>query len=301
MRKKYRAAVSWKGTKVIAALMLLVRSTEAAPFANLNFEASPNFPAGDYQSPWTVYSTALNGWRANIGTNVQLGACANEFILDAPTVALLTSSNSDSYTQPIEGQKSIFLQSTPLYWKNLASIQNVGISRTGEVPTNAQIIRFKARNPWWSYSPNTVNSGPVDVRLANQPIPLITVRSNTGDVEYAGDISAWAGQTAELYLGVSASNICCDSFFPESWAIVDSISFDPGVRLEIALISANSLRVSWPSNATASLPLALHHSLDGGTTSWGMVTNMPAYANGTNSVTLPIPTTAQFYRLKLMP
>src|SRR6266850_1051053 len=64
----------------------------AAPFQNLNFEASPSFPPGDNSYPFTVFANALPGWTVHIDNTTQDGAFANEFILDAPGVAIMTGS-----------------------------------------------------------------------------------------------------------------------------------------------------------------------------------------------------------------
>src|SRR6267143_5197831 len=78
----------------------------AASFQNLNFESSPSFPPGDYAYPFDVYANALPGWAVHVDNTIQNGAFANEFILDAPGVALMTGS-----ANPLDGQKSVYLQS----------------------------------------------------------------------------------------------------------------------------------------------------------------------------------------------
>lgn len=278
------------------ALVLLLTNAKAGPFLNLNFESSPVFPAGDYNHPFTVYGNALPGWKVNLGTNVQNGACANEFLLDAPAVALMTSSGN---LPPIEGQKNVYLQSSATLLNNPASVVNVSISQVGLVPPGSKFLRFKARNQW--YSSFALPPGPMEVRLAGQRLPLVPIRSNGGDVEYAGDVSQWASQTVELSIGVLASNTCCGPNFPEGWALVDSISFQPGVLLEIAVTSTNTLLLSWPTNAVDSFPLVLHRCSDFSADSWEVITNAPTYSNGTNSVVLPLPSAASCYRLKSIP
>ena len=89
--------------------------------------------------------------------------------------------------------------------------------------------------------------------------------------------------------------------FQESGALVDSISFQPGVRLNLAVTSTNTLLLSWPTNAVDSFPFVLHQSPDFSTNSWVAVTNVPTYASGTNSVTLPLPSFPTYYRLKIVP
>jgi len=283
----------------LAFLCFLLRvSANAGPFRNLDFESSPSFPAGDYVYPFTVYANALPGWTVHIGDSFQNGACANEFILDAPAVALMTSSGN---LPPIEGQKNVYLQSAasaPSSFPDAYNI-NVSISQTGLVPAGAQFLRFKARNQWFSYF--AVPPGPFDVQLGGQDIPLVPIRSSGGDVEYVGNVSQWAGQTVELSIRVLASTNWGNTSFPEGWALVDSITLQPGVLLNVAVTSTNTLVLSWPTNAVDSLPFVLHQRADFGGKSWEAVTNAPTYSDGTNSVTLPLLSAPCFYRLKTIP
>ena len=279
---------------LLAVLTTMPATVPAAPFANLNFESSPSFPAGDYSHPFTVFANALPGWTVRLGTNIQNGACANEFILDAPAVALMTTSGNHP---PLQGQKTVYLQSSATAPNNPASIINVSISQTGDVPANAEYIRFKARNQWYEFF--AIPPGPFDVRLGGQPIHLATISSQSGDAEYAGNVSQWAGQTTELSIRVLATAAWGNTSFHEGWALVDAISFQPGVTLSIALTSTNSVLLSWPTNAVDSLPFVLRQSAD--LNSWSKVTNAPAYSDGTNFVALPISSAACFYRLSVLP
>src|SRR6185436_15979570 len=85
-------------------------AAEGAAFQNLDFQSSPWFPPGDYNHPFTVYPNALPGWTVHIGNTVQDGACANEYILDAPVVSLMTMGHPGS---PF-GEKSVYMQSVAL-------------------------------------------------------------------------------------------------------------------------------------------------------------------------------------------
>lgn len=277
---------------------LLLLRANAAPFFNLDFESSPDFPAGDWNYPFTVYADALPGWTVQIGDSIQDGAFANEFLLDSTAVALMTSSATSYWYPPIEGQKNVFLVSTSDFYMSPPRIDNVGISQVGLVPVGTQYLRFKARNPW--YEPGWHNSlpGPFDVRLGGQKIVLVPIHPSKGDVEYVANVSQWAGQTVELSIRVVTPNV---GGFSEAWALVDSISFQPGVRLNLAVTSTNTLLLSWPTNAVDNFPFVLHQSPDFRTTSWEAVTNVPSCSSGTNSVTLPLPPAPRYYRLKIVP
>ena len=281
----------------LASLLLLpLVSVDAGSFTNLGFESSPSFPPGDYGYPFTVYANALPGWTVHLGNTLQNGACANEFILDAPAVALMTSNGN---LAPIEGQRNVYLQSTALSLGDPTNVVNVAISQVGLVPVGSQFLRFKARNQWYASFP--IPPGPFDVQLGGQQISLIPIRSSGGDMEYAGEVSPWAGLTAELSIRVLASTNWGNASFPEGWALVDSISFQPGVQLDIAVTSTNTLLLSWPTNTVDSFPFVLHQSPDFSANSWTAVTNVPTYSSGTKSVSLPLPPTARYFRLKTVP
>jgi hypothetical protein len=162
-----------------------------------------------------------------------------------------------------------------------------------------QFLRFKARNPSYYPGYNTLHPGPFDVSLGGQRMVLVPIYSSEGDAEYVANVSQWAGQTVELSIRLVTGVV--GGF--TSWidAMVDSISFQPGVRLNLAVTSTNTLLLSWPTNAVDSFPFVLHQSPDLRTDSWGAVTNAPTYASGINSVTLPLPSLPRYYRLKIVP
>lgn len=209
---------------------------KAAAFLNLDFESSPSFPPGDNNHPFTIYADALPGWTVHRGNTVQDGAWANEFILDSAGVALLTLGPS-----VIEGQKSAYLQSTATDFGNPSFI-NVAISQVGDVPLGSQSLRFKTLNQWYSNFP--IPPGPFEVSLGGTGFSLIPTLSNGGYVEYAANVSPWAGQTAELSIRVLASDAWGNANFHEGWAVVDSITFSPSPVPEpsaVALIGLGGL------------------------------------------------------------
>lgn len=224
--------------------LFAVLSAKAAPFQNLNFESSPAFPPGDFSIPFDLYANALPGWTVRINNTIQGGAWANEFILDAPGVALMTGSSN-----PLDGQKSVYLQSAFSAPTNIPGAQalNVSISQTGLVPLGSQSLRFKSLNQWFDYFP--VPPGPFDIKLGGNSLSLIPTFSNGGYVEYAADVSTWAGQTLNLSIGVLASPAWGNTSFPEGWAYVDSITFsstavpEPTVATLIGLSSIALLRL----------------------------------------------------------
>jgi hypothetical protein len=193
---------------------------KGAPFQNLDFESSPLLPPGDYSYPFTIYANALPGWTVHVGDTIQNDAWGNEYMLDAPGVALMTWPGN-----PLDGQKSVYLQSTfsaPTYVPGAHAI-NVSIAQVGLVPAGSRWLRFTSLNQWYDSFP--IPPGPFDVKLGGTSLSLFPLFSNAGYVVYAADVSPWAGLTSELSIGVLASAAWGNPSFPEGWAFVDSIIF----------------------------------------------------------------------------
>ena len=105
------------------------------------------------------------------------------------------------------------------------------------------------------------------------------------------DVSQYAGQQVELFLGivggtstnasVTASNFQFYSFLP------------PTLQAQLA---RNNLLTSWPLSSSDYV-LETSNTLTG-TNSWATVTNVPAIVDFQNTVTNPITPGSRFYRLK---
>jgi hypothetical protein len=72
------------------------------------------------------------------------------------------------------------------------------LSQTGLVPIDSKSLVFKVH-------PDLQLSGSFAVVLGGQTLSLTTLGAGTNYTEYAADIHAWAGQTAELDFTVFAS------------------------------------------------------------------------------------------------
>jgi hypothetical protein len=81
---------------------------------------------------------------------------------------------------------------------------NVGIVQSGFVPNSTQSIRLLA-------------TGPFEVFLGGVGIPMLSL----GGISYGGDVSGFAGTTAQLVIGNSAN------VNDYTWSIVDNILFSP--------------------------------------------------------------------------
>jgi hypothetical protein len=108
------------------------------------------------------------------------------------------------------------------------------------------------------------------------------------------DVSAWAGQTVELFLGIVGGTSTNASL------TVGAITFYSVVPPSLqAQACGTNLVVTWPVSANG-YTLETSTSLTG-TTSWTPVTNVPAIVNFQNTVTNAISAGSGFYRLNSAP
>lgn len=196
-----------------------------ADFQNLGFEAGPvYFPT--INAYYLTYPDVLPYWTVRFGSTVQAGASCNIFTLDSPAVALMSQGGVLGPNYVISGSRSVFLQSTA-YSGDPSSAVNVSISQVGTIPAGTRSLVFDARNPWYGPFGNgfPIPPGPFNVTLNGAILPLIELTTDGGaNITFGADVSAWAGQTAELSIGVLASPAPALSSW-EGWAAVDSIRF----------------------------------------------------------------------------
>jgi hypothetical protein len=149
------------------------------PFQNLDFE-SANIPNGTPAGTVAV-SGALPSWTVYYGSSQQSQMGYQSFSLGATFVCLLTP-GSNSVFNSINGNYSVLLQGG-------VTSTDASIVQTGIVPSSAKSILFDAES---------VNAGTLLVSLGGQNIPFFALSSGPNYTEYGGDISAFAGQTAQL-------------------------------------------------------------------------------------------------------
>jgi hypothetical protein len=148
-------------------------------FRNLAFE-NPIPPLVRDASFMVPSSNAIPGWTAYISGVPQASIVYNTRPLDAAAVTL-QGTNSDSLA-PIQGNYTVALFGASPF----APQQSAAIGQTGQIPADSESLLFYA------------SSLSLQVTFGGQPIPLVQVGSGTGYIILGGDISSFAGQTAEL-------------------------------------------------------------------------------------------------------
>ena len=208
-------------TWLVAGLALLLSTGGAVgqgTFQNLNFEAAnvPDVPAGEFGSDVSV-SDGVPGWVVYIH-GAQAGLMFHNNISTGGAVVAIYG----PVWRPgliLDGQYTVSLQPATAGPPSTAAI-----GQTGQLPQTAQSLRFYGDSP----------NGAYVVTFAGQPISLVTLGSTSTYTIFAGDISAFKGQTGELrFLGAGE---------------LDNISFsnlpipEPGV---FSLSALGALLVGW--------------------------------------------------------
>jgi hypothetical protein len=213
---------------MLTALGALSANALADPFNNLDFEDSP-YPA---DAPYSLSAPTMDlfpYWTVRYANSVQTNGSLNTYLLAGPATALLTSASNPLILQ---GQKTAYFQS----WFNVP----VSFAQVGDVPAGARSVRFVARNIGYGSRPEP--PGPFELSMDGQPLQVVTVAQTGGDFVFGADVTAWAGATTELRIGLPAFGVSTQPGF----AHFDAITFselpvpEPGAGL-ISLIAASLL------------------------------------------------------------
>ncbi len=195
---------------VLSALTLLTVQAfgGAAEFQNLDFESAnlPILPPGQIGT-YVPISQAFPGWSAYLGALPTDRILYNDFTLGS---AAVTIQGPNSPLGPaIEGNFGAYLQSG--LDDRVSSLVGVSLAQTGLIPVDANSIFFKIETvfPLQQH---------FQVLLGGQQISLIPWQEESDYVLFAGDISAFAGDAAELRFTVP-------SLTPHVW--LDDIVFSP--------------------------------------------------------------------------
>jgi hypothetical protein len=175
-------------------------------FRNLDFE-SANIPVSTPAGTFVPASLALPGWAVFIGTNQQSSVMYNGTYLDTATVAVFGP--GAPFYPPIQGSYSAVLKNGVDPNGAVGDLVDAAIAQTGLIPSSAKSILFSSSS-----------GAELSVTLAGQRIVMVPLYPSGAYEVYGGDITALAGQTAELRLTDPVGPP-----FPFSGVLVDNIVF----------------------------------------------------------------------------
>jgi hypothetical protein len=209
---------------IVCALVLYLGCSSigwAQTFQNLDFEAATLVQTGSGFS----FTNALPGWSGFSGTNQLNAVLYNTIFLDSTGIAIFDTNASfvPLGGQLIDGDYTVFLEAGVQLGSDLASA-NVSLSQTGLVPTGTKSLSFLAA----TNGPFAVSLGGVPLNLISSPVPGHTY------MLYQADVSAFAGQTAELDFTVFAENPYNNRLRS---MLLDDIQFSPDVIPEPGSLS----------------------------------------------------------------
>ena len=148
-------------------------------------------------------SAALPGWKVYVETNQIDRVLHNNMFLDSAGLAVIGPEGALFWNYfPIEGNYTIVLQggSKSVYPGLGFGFVEAGIAQTGLVPATARSLRFKA----WSAA--------FTVYLGGQVVPVVPLSDGSNYTVYAGDVTTFAGQMAELrFTTPSGHSVALDS------------------------------------------------------------------------------------------
>jgi hypothetical protein len=158
---------------------LLTTSLSASAFSNMDFEGA-GVPPDSTRAGSVATSLLFPSWTLRFDDTIQQTASLNGAVVTGTSATLYTSGAT---TNILQGAYSVDL---------ISLFASVSLAQVGDVPVDAQSIRFLARL--------ASMPGPLVLTMNSQAVPLAAL-SQQGDI-YAlgGDISSWAGRNAELRL-----------------------------------------------------------------------------------------------------
>jgi len=225
--------------KIILILMLSGHSVWSAPFSNLNFESVVQpLTILDPEFRTVPVGQALPGWQALINGVPMSTVVYNNRSLSGAGVSLYLSG-------AIQGNYLVKLYSG--LTSPLPTAGNASIAQTGLIPSDAQSLQLKT-------GPGPFG-GPFIVSIGGSTLSMTPVFSGLNPAMYSGDISAYAGQVAELRITVPYDGIAP---FGQAHTIdLDDIQFstepvpEPSV---IALLTLAGAALVWRMRRRATSP-----------------------------------------------
>lgn len=199
-------------------------STHAQVFQNLGFE-SPAEPTGGGQFGLPFYS--ITNWTVSYNGVAQTGVSSNDFSLNNTTVALINHT-SQAVFHAIDGSQSLFLSASTAQ-AVFEGFSVAEISQTGAVSASANSIQFLLGAISGSGLGVDTNfpASYFFVTMNGQNVPLQELGTSGSNLILGGNISAWAGQTAQLSIGVQVPySFPVQEVFS---GVIDDVSFSAAV------------------------------------------------------------------------
>ncbi len=179
-------------------------------FINLNFESAQIVTDGSLfrVNAWK----ALPGWTNGYPSNAAI--FYNDVSLGGAAVSI---HDTNGFEPILQGRYSVLLQGA-----NPGS-GSASIGQTGQIPSSAQSLTF------WG------QLGSLQITFGGQAVPYVAIGNGPNYTIYGGDISAFAGQTAELRFTALAHT---------GGGLIDNIQFSPSQIPEpgsLALLGVSAL------------------------------------------------------------
>jgi hypothetical protein len=224
---------------IISGIILLSISSRAqTPFQNLGFESSQVADVYDPSHIFTPFSQALPGWTGYFGTNLANQAVVNTVSLGKYNISIL-GHNALVYG-PIAGNWSAVIQAG---FEPFQPALSATLAQTGFVPAGTLSLQMKVR----PNTPGDLNN--MLVTLGGQTITMLPLGTDTNypaTTLFAGDISQFANQTAELRITVLSLPPGANSTLE-----LDNIVFSPHPVPEPAIPALALLALVWRRRAAS--------------------------------------------------
>jgi hypothetical protein len=199
-----------------------------SPFTDLDFESATLIPISGDPHNGIHLSEALPGWNGFSGTNQLDWILYDNAFLDSTGIAIWSSSGTFSV---IQGNYTVSLEAGSQLFSDPSTPADVSLSQTGLVPSGTKSLTFLANG----FGPFSVSLGGSNLNLISSFVP------NHNYELYQADVSAFAGQAAELTFTVFAQNPYNGQLHGLT---LDSIEFSPDAIPEPSGLSLLAIGVA---------------------------------------------------------
>jgi hypothetical protein len=179
------------------ASLALLENAFGQVFQDLDFESATLVPVSGTFPVFVQFAPAFPGWNESINS-VQTNVVYNALALDSADIAIIDRTSPNFVGNVIDGNYTAVLQSgLGSTAPNNLLPTDVTLYQTGVVPAGTKSLQFKA-NEWFD------SSGTFAVTLGGQTLSLAVLGTGANYTLYGGNVSQWAGQTAQLAFTVFA-------------------------------------------------------------------------------------------------